>query len=174
MSDDLSAALLATRDKLAEKFGEQVTAEEPFRGQLTVIVPPAALLEVLAFLRDDPALAYAHLSDVTAVDRLPREPRFDLVYHLFSLQERARLVVKVPLAEGVAAPSITGLWSGANYMEREVYDMFGIPFSGHPHLERILTPEGFVGHPLRRDFPIGGEPVAFDIPHRKRFSDAPV
>lgn len=172
--DELSPALTATGTRLADRFGERVVAEEPFRGQLTVRVAAGDLLEVLGFLRDDGQLAYRFLSDVTAVDLLEREPRFDLVYHLFSLATGARLTIKVGLAETQAAPSITGLWSGANFMEREVFDLFGIPFAGHPHLERILTPDGFTGHPLRRDYGIGDEPVQFDLPHRKRFSDAPI
>ncbi len=172
MSDTLSEALQRTREQLAARFGEQITFAEPFRGELTALVPLDAVTAVLTWLRDEPELAYRLLSDVTAVDRLPREPRFDLVYHVFSLSLGARLRVKAAVAEGQAAPTVTGVWSGANFMEREVYDLFGIPFAGHPNLARILTPEGFTGHPLRRDYALGNEPVDFDIPHRKRFSDA--
>ncbi|MCC7491687.1 MAG: NADH-quinone oxidoreductase subunit C [Fimbriimonadaceae bacterium] len=170
--DDLAPALTATLERLRGAFGEQLQPAAALPGNLTLEVPLDLLLPVVRFLRDSEDLAYRHLSDLTAVDRLPRQPRFDMVYHLLSLATAARLRLRVAVAEAVAVPSLTGLWKGANYLEREVFDMFGIPFSGHPNLERILTPDGFEGHPLRRDFSLGSEPVTFDIPHRKRFSDA--
>ncbi|NUP99157.1 MAG: NADH-quinone oxidoreductase subunit C [Armatimonadetes bacterium] len=168
----LNTPLQATRDALLQKFGARVSFQEAFRGDLTAIVARQDLVEVLGFLRAAEGGGYRQLSDLTAVDWLPRQPRFELVYHLFALESGARLRLKTPVDESEPVPSITGLWRGANFMEREVFDMFGIPFEGHPHLERILTPDGFRGHPLRKDFDIGGEEVAFDIPHRKRFSDA--
>jgi len=170
--DDLTSGLVATRDQLAARFGDRVTIAVPWRGELTVEVAPGDLLEVLTFLRDTPELAYRQLSDVTAVDRLPAEPRCAGGYHLLALATGSGLRLKTRGAEREAAPSVTGLWRGANFMEREVFDLFGIPFAGHPNLERILTPDNFTGHPLRKDFPLGDEPVALDIPHRKRFSDA--
>ncbi|MBI2298927.1 MAG: NADH-quinone oxidoreductase subunit C [Armatimonadetes bacterium] len=168
----LSPALEAAQERLAARFGERVEALPAFRGELTIVAQPADVLELLTFLRDDPELDYRLLADVTAVDRQPADPRFEVVYHLFSLSAGARLRIRVPVAETRPVPSVTGLWSGANFMEREVFDMFGIAFQGHPNLQRILTPDEFEGHPLRRDFPIGSIPVTFDIPHRKRFSDA--
>ncbi len=172
--DDLTSGLVATRDQLAARYGDRVVFSDPHRGELTATVAAGDLLEVLAWLRDTPELGYRQLSDVTAVDRLPAEPRFEVVYHLLALATGSRLRLKIRVAEREAAPSVTGLWRGANYMEREVFDLFGIPFAGHPNLERILTPDDYSGHPLRRDFPLGSEPVAFDIPHRKRFSDAAI
>lgn len=168
---ELSETLAQVRDALATQFGERVTFADPFRGDLTAVCGPDTILELLTALRAEP-LGFGMLSDITAVDRLPAEPRFEVVYHLLALASGNRIRVKVRVAEQQAVPSATGHWSGANFMEREVFDMFGIPFSGHPNLTRILTADGMEGHPLRRDFPIGGEPVAFDIPHRKRFSDA--
>ncbi len=169
--DALSESLAQVQVALAARFGERVTWPAPFRGDLTVVCEPGTVVELLTALRAEP-LGFGLLSDVTAVDRLPAEPRFEVVYHLLALATGDRIRVKVRVGEHQAVPSITSLWCGANFMEREVFDMFGIPFSGHPNLERILTPDGFEGYPLRRDFPIGGEPVAFDLPHRKRFSDA--
>ena len=99
------------------------------------------------------------LSDLTAIDylNLARTPRFDVVYHLYSLEHYHRLRLKVPVEEeDCSVESICDLWSGASFMEREVYDMFGIGFSGHPNLERILMPDNWKGHPLRKDFPLGG------------------
>jgi len=168
---ELSETLAQVQAALAAQFGERVSFQEPFRGDLTAVCGPETILDLLAALRAEP-LGFGLLSDVTAVDRLPAVPRFEVVYHLLALATGARIRVKVKVGDAQPVPSITSLWSGANYMEREVFDMFGIPFSGHPNLERILTADGLEGHPLRRDFPIGGEPVAFDIPHRKRFSDA--
>lgn len=169
--DELSPALAETRELLSARWAERIRFLEPFRGELTGVIAATDLHDALAHLRDE--LDYRHLSDITAVDWWPRAPRFEVVYHLFSLTRRARLRLKVPVAEGRSVPSATSLWSGANFMEREVFDIFGIPFSGHPNLQRILTPDDFEGHPLRRDFPIGDVPVDFDIPHRKRFADAP-
>lgn len=169
--DELCPALVGTREALAGTFGSKLTFLPPFRGELSVEVPPNLLRSVLAALRDD--LGYRMLTDITAVDRLGRAtPRFAVCYLVFCLETCARLRLKVLVDEGQAVPSITSLWRGAGFLEREVFDLMGIPFSGHPNLERILTPDDFVGHPLRKDFGIGDEPVAFDIPHRKRFQDA--
>jgi NADH-quinone oxidoreductase subunit C len=156
-------------DRLTARFGERVTVLEPFRGQLAVQLAPADLIEVLSWLR---AAEFKFLADVTAVDRLPAEPRFEVVYHLFGIDPPARLRVKVPVAEAQAVPTLTGLWSGANYSEREVFDLMGIPFSGHPHLTRILMPDDHEGHPLRKDVELGAVEIDFDLPHRKRFSHA--
>lgn len=169
--DALSPAHAALGERLSARFGERVASEPPCRGQWIVAVAPAELLAVLAFARDE--LGLGHLSDVTAVDHLERVPRFDVVYQLAAPQLGVRLTVKTRVAPGEAVPSVTELWAGANYPEREVYDLFGIPFEGHPHLARILLPDEFEGHPLRRDFPLGEVEVDFDIPHRKRFSHAP-
>lgn len=170
--DALSEALSGVQAALAARFGESVTFGEPFRGQLSVVCATGDLLAVLGFLKTEPTLAFAQALDVTAVDHLERSPRFDVVYSLVSLTLGARLWVKVRVDAGQAVPSATGLYSGVNYGEREVYDMFGIPFAGHPNLIRLVLPDDFEGHPLRRDFPIGNIPVDFDLPYRKRFSHA--
>jgi len=170
VTGDHAAAVEAA---LAQAFGDLVGRVPASDGMLTVeLADPARLLDVLSLLRDRDDLRLAHLADITVVDRLPREPRFDVVYHLFSLTPPLRLRLKVALGEGQALASATGLWSGANYSEREVFDLFGIVFEGHPNLERILLPDDYVGFPLRRDHPLGEIEVEFDLPHRKRFGHA--
>ncbi|MCZ6486323.1 MAG: NADH-quinone oxidoreductase subunit C [Acidobacteria bacterium] len=124
-------------------------------GQDTVIIAPSGLLEVARLLKEDPELEYNYLMDLTAVDYWKRRPRFEVVYHFLSLKHNFRIRVKVPVPEpDPKVDSLTSLWSAANWYEREVYDMFGIQFMGHPDLRRILMYPEFEGHPLRKDYPI--------------------
>ena len=135
----------------------------------TLYLPADRVVEVGTFLRDDPELDFALLSWVGGVDYLPRQPRFEVVYHLLSITHNRRFVLKVRLAEDAArVPSVTGVWPTANWHEREAYDFYGIVFDGHPDLTRILLPEDWVGWPLRKDSPLGYEEVAFthNTPHR--------
>ena len=125
-------------------------------GDWTVIVPADRLLEVARFLRDDPATAFDYCSDVTAVDWPPRAQRFDMVYCLYSTRLRQRIRVKVRAAEGDPVPSVVELWPAANWLEREVYDQFGVNIVGHPDLRRILMPDDWQGHPQRKDYPLEG------------------
>lgn len=125
-------------------------------GDWTVIVPAARLLEAARFLRDAPEAAFDFCSDVTASDWPPRPQRFDVVYCLYSTRHRRRVRIKVRAAEGEPVPSVTGLWPAANWLEREVYDMFGVNFTGHPDRRRILMPEDWQGHPQRKDYPLEG------------------
>jgi NADH-quinone oxidoreductase subunit C len=125
-------------------------------------VPGASLVEICTFLRDDPELEFAMLSWIAGVDLLPRDPRFEVVYGLLSLTHNARLTLKVQVAEEQpAVPTVTGVWPTANWHERETFDFYGIAFTGHPDLTRILLPEDWVGWPLRKDSPLGYEEVAF-------------
>jgi NADH-quinone oxidoreductase subunit C len=125
------------------------------RGQAAVSVERARIAEVLPVLRDHPDLDFAMLSDLTAVDYLGCEPRFQVVYHLYSIAHRHRLRVKVGVPESdPTIPSAVPVWKSALWAEREVWDMFGIRFEGHPDLRRILMYEEFVGHPLRKDYPL--------------------
>jgi NADH-quinone oxidoreductase subunit C len=126
-------------------------------GDWSVVVAASRLIEVAAFLRDAPECAFNYLSDLTASD-WPARPgkRFDVILCLYSIGLRQRLRVKVRLAEGDAAPSVTGIWPAANWLEREVYDMFGVSFTGHPDLRRILMPLDWQGHPQRKDYPLEG------------------
>jgi NADH-quinone oxidoreductase subunit C len=128
----------------------------------TIAVPAANLVEVCTFLRDDPELDFAMLSWLGGVDWLPREPRFEVVYSLLSLSRVARLQLKVALpGENPRVASVVGVWPTANWHEREAFDFYGIEFTGHPDLTRILLPEDWVGWPLRKDSPLGYEEVAF-------------
>ena len=154
----MDGAAILTR--LTERFGAQVVATHAQHGDHTAVVTPEALGAVLRFCRDEPGLLFDMLMDLTAVDylRYPgREdgPRFEVVYHLYSVAENHRLRLKVPVEEDAAeVPSAVPLWPIANWYEREVWDMFGIRFAGHPDLRRLLMYEEFVGHPLRKDYPI--------------------
>lgn len=132
-----------------------------FRGEVTLVVDKSLILPILKALREDARLAFNHLSDVTAVDYLEqsREPRFDVVYHLYSHIYFHWIRLRAPVGEAAEEcfiDSACGLWPGANFMERETWDMFGIRFNGHPDPRRLLMPENWEGHPLRKDFPLGG------------------
>ena len=151
------AALL---DEIRARFGAAVVETHDHRGDHTAVVERAALRDVLAFCRDSGALAFDVLMDLTAVDysKFPgREdgPRFEVVYHLYSIAHNHRVRLKVRVEEDDATvPTAVPLWPIANWFEREVWDMFGIRFDGHPDLRRLLMYEEFVGHPLRKDYPI--------------------
>jgi NADH-quinone oxidoreductase subunit C len=125
-------------------------------GDWTVIVAGARFAEACAFLRDQPGCQFDYLSDLTAVDWPAREKRFDLVASLYSTKLRHRVRVKARLAEGETVQSVTGVWPAANWLEREVFDMFGVTFTGHPNLRRMLMPFDWQGHPQRKDYPLEG------------------
>ena len=123
-----------------------------FRGETTVVVQPERLIEVCTFLRDDPALKFDLLSDVSAVDHEPAHPRFAVNYHVYSLENNRSVRLKVWLdGEQPHVSSVTAVWPGANWHEREVWDLMGVKFDGHPDMRRIFLPEDFLGHPLRKD-----------------------
>ena len=126
------------------------------RGELTVEVALASVPGFVEFLKTDSACRFSTLVDITAVDYPDRERRFDVVYHFLSMYQNHRIRVKTAVRESEAVPSITGVHPSANWFEREVFDLFGLLFSGHPDLRRILTDYGFRGHPLRKDFPTTG------------------
>ncbi len=140
---------------LKERFPEGVLAVSVPQGDATVVLLPEFLVRAMEFLKSDPRLDFNVLVDITAVDYGGRSPRFDVVYNLLSLGKKARLRVKVRVdAPEPMVDSLTPLWGSANWLEREVWDMFGIRFAGHPNLKRILLYEEFQGHPLRKDYPI--------------------
>ncbi|MDF1855519.1 NADH-quinone oxidoreductase subunit C [Pseudooceanicola sp.] len=126
------------------------------RGELTVDVAPANIVGLVDFLRADSSCKFSTLVDITGVDYPDRAKRFDVIYHFLSMYQNQRIRLRVSLREDEMAPSITSVHPSANWFEREVFDMFGIIFSGHPDLRRILTDYGFRGHPLRKDFPTSG------------------
>jgi len=128
----------------------------------TLYLPADRLVEVCLFLRDDPGLDFRMLSWVGGVDWLPREPRFDVVYHLLSISKNLRFVLKVGVAdENPRVPTVSSVWPTANWHERETFDFYGIRFTGHPDLTRILLPDDWEGWPLRKDSPLGYQEVAF-------------
>ena len=129
-----------------------------YRGETTIVVPKELLRATAQQCRDNPALNFNLLSDATCVDRFPVEPRFELNYHLLSIprRERVRLRTSVSIQHAVI-DSLVPLWPAANWLEREIFDLFGIRFEGHPDLRRILLPDDFEGAPLRRDFPVEGK-----------------
>jgi NADH-quinone oxidoreductase subunit C len=130
-----------------------------FRGRGTLLVEPASIRTVLTFLRER---GYAFMASLHGLDHYPEEPRLSVVYELLDMQRVDRITVKLRLpTDAPEVDSVTPEWPTANHQEREVYDMFGVIFKGHPDLRRILMPEDYEGHPQRRDFPIGGEPVIF-------------
>ena len=128
-----------------------------FRGEITVVIRREHLRRIAEFLCAEPGLEFNFLSDISAVDRFPAEPRFELNYHLLSIANRQtlRLRVRVPGADP-AVDSMTPVWPTANWHEREAYDLFGVRFEGHPELRRILMPDAWEGHPLRKDYPVEG------------------
>lgn len=141
---------------LKEKFAGKIVDSHSFQGDETIIIAREEISDLFHFLKQDSHLEFNFLMDITAVDHLgKKEPRFEVVYHLYSLSRNHRLRVKVPVPEeDPVVDSLTPLWKGANWLEREVWDLFGIRFRGHPDLRRILLYEEFQGHPLRKDYPV--------------------
>jgi NADH-quinone oxidoreductase subunit C len=152
MSDALRE--LATHIEL--KRPDCVVSWEVAHGELTMTVALSSLVRFVEFLRDDSNARFSTLVDITAVDRPEREARFDVVYHFLSMYRNHRIRLKAAVREDEMVPSLVAVHPSANWFEREVFDMFGILFSGHPDLRRILTDYGFRGHPLRKDFPTTG------------------
>ena len=136
---------------------EAVAGLISFRGELTVVVYREHLRPLAEFMISDPDLAFTFLSDVTGVDRFPIEPRFELNYHLLSLSRRETICLRVRLSgEDAVIQSVVPVWPTANWHEREIFDLFGIRFEGHPHLRRMLLPDDWEGYPLRKDYPVEG------------------
>jgi len=150
-----------TQKKLKEKFPDSILEVIEFRGELTFIIKKKDLIKICEFFKSDPDLKYNFLSDVCGVDFPEREKRFEIVYNLYSIPNQLRVRLKVKVGEDESVSSVTLVWSGADWMEREVYDMFGVKFENHPDLRRILMPDNWVGHPLRKDFPLTREEVTF-------------
>ena len=152
----MSTALKELGGFIEAKRPDCVISWEVERGELTVSVAPSNIRGLVEFLKTEPTCRFTSLVDITAVDWPQRARRFDVVYHFLSMHQNHRIRLRVPIREDDTVPSITGVHPSANWFEREVFDMFGILFSGHPDLRRILTDYGFRGHPLRKDFPTTG------------------
>lgn len=151
-----NSALAELAAYLEGKRAAAVMATEVAFGELTVTIQPAHLESFVQFLKEDAACRFSSLVDITAVDHPDSDPRFTLVYHFLSMYQNQRIRVKMAVADGAITPSICAIHPAANWFEREVFDMFGLMFSGHPDLRRLLTDYGFRGHPLRKDFPTTG------------------
>ena len=164
-----------SNEKLAElathinaRQSDSVRSASANTGELAVAVTAPALVGFAEFLKFDPKCLFTTLVDITAVDYPGREKRFDVVYHLLSMELNQRVRVKAEVRDAEPVPSIMSVHPSANWFEREVFDMYGIPFSGHPDLRRILTDYGFRGHPLRKDFPLTGyTEVRYDEEQKK-------
>ena len=144
-------------EKLKKEYSEKILEEYVFRGDLNVVVKPGDIPEICRFLKTEPELKFNFLSCITAADYLgKRDLRFEVVYVLFSIPNHTRIIVKTRVNDGQEIQTLTSLWDTANWQEREVYDMFGIRFTNHPDLRRILTWEDFPAHPLRKDYPLRG------------------
>jgi len=150
-SEPWSSPLL---DELQKELPGAILEAVTFRNMPTLSVAKEFLLSVCHFLKGEAGGAYTLLTDETAVDYPKREKRFDIVCHLYSFQRNDRLRLKVVVGEGEKVPSLVGVWPTANWLEREVYDMFGVVYEGHPDLKRILLPDEWIGHPLRKDYDI--------------------
>jgi NADH-quinone oxidoreductase subunit C len=169
-----------TQERVDERLraafpGASITRQEgPAVRDYTLFVSADKIVEICTFLRDDPELEFALLSFVAGVDLMPRTPRFEVVYSLLSLTHNQRFTLKVDLPdENPRVPTVCGVWPTANWHERETYDFYGIEFTGHPDLTRILLPDQWVGWPLRKDSPLGYQEVAFTHNTPNRTKPAP-
>jgi NADH-quinone oxidoreductase subunit C len=149
-------ALTALNAYVATKLGDAITESKISYGELTLRARPEKIIEVLRFLRDDPECRFVCFTDLCGADYPQRERRFDVVYHLLSPYKNHRIRVKIDADEESTVPSVIEVFPAADWFEREVFDLYGVLFSGHPDLRRILTDYGFSGHPLRKDFPLTG------------------
>lgn len=160
-------------DTIQEKFADSVLERIEFRGEITLMIKPESLLEIAQYLRDTDGLEFNMLTDVAGADYYPDEPRFGISYVLFSLSDNVRLRLKLRIEEDVEVDSMTGLYPGANWMEREIFDMFGVRFKNHPDMRRILMPFDWTGHPQRKDYPLGYEEVQFTFNYDRVQSKKP-
>ncbi len=144
---------------LSANFPDEVTQISEFRGDTTVTIKPGRIREICTFLRDNPETLFKYCSVVAGIDYYPASPRFAVVYNLYSHKDHSRLTLKAFLTDDVAPviDSVTPVWNGADWHERETFDMYGIRFQGHPNLKRILLPESWAGFPLRKEYPQRGQ-----------------
>ncbi len=145
-------------EKIKGRFKDYIIEHSEFRGELSITVKKEKLVELMNFLKNDPELLFDYLVLVTAVDFPERDERFDIVYELRSLPHKMIMRVKTRTKDGEPVDSVSSIWHSANWDEREVFDMFGVKFNNHPDLRRILMPEDWEGHPLRKEYPLKGKP----------------
>lgn len=148
--------------KIKAALGEDIQSGDVVLGDVVIHVLPVSLVKVLTFLKEDPDLVFDYLCDIRGVDYLDRDPRFEAVYEFHSIEKSYSLRVRVGLPEeNPTLPTVTGIWKSAIYPERELYDMFGFTITGLTNLKRLIMPDGWVGHPLRKDYPLTTEDVVF-------------
>jgi NADH-quinone oxidoreductase subunit C len=152
----MDEALHQHAETIADALKGSLVAHSIAFGELTVTIAAGDIVAAVKTLRDDERCRYFSIIDITAIDWPGRERRFDVVYHLLSPSHNRRIRVKIEVGEAKPVPSIIGVFPGADWFEREVYDLYGVPFTGHPDMRRLLTDYGFEGHPLRKDFPLTG------------------
>jgi len=152
----MSEALNELAAYIREKLGGRVQDATVAFGELTIGVEPGDVVDVATFLKNDVQCQFVSIIDVSGADYPAREKRFDVVYHLLSPRQNQRIRLRVMTDEDTPVPSVTGVFPGADWYERETYDLYGVLFTGHPDLRRLLTDYGFDGHPLRKDFPLTG------------------
>ena len=150
------AEIDSTVEKLKERFPSSLLGVTTFRGEVTLTIAKKDIYPICKFLYSEPGLEYRFLTDLCGLDYFPGSPRFEVVYFLCSMKSNRRLRLKVRVGEGEAVFSVESIWKAANWLEREVYDLFGISFENHPDLRRILLWDGYEGHPLRKDYPVEG------------------
>jgi NADH-quinone oxidoreductase subunit C len=154
-------------NKLNTQFKDSIESVSEFRNELTLYIKKDDIVKVCQFLRDDAELRFDSLRDVCGADQFTPNNRFEVIYNLYSLKNKFRLRLKIRVDENdIHVPTVTSVWQTANFEEREVYDMFGIIFDGHPDLRRIYMPEEFEYHPLRKDFPVMGIPGSLPLPRK--------
>ena len=168
MSENIQASMNAhILERLSEQCPGLVEQSNEFRGELTIIAKKSDLMTLCRVLRDDVALRFDSIRDICGADYYRPDDRFEVIYNLYSLSRKSRLRLKVRVDESdLHVPSVTGIWAGANWMERETYDMYGIEFDGHPDPRRIYMPEEFEHFPLRKDFPLMGIPGSLPLPRK--------
>jgi NADH-quinone oxidoreductase subunit C len=170
--EEIAGFLMKTVGRLESRFPEHIVERKEFRGETTIVVKPAGIFEIAKFLRDDSELLYRHLADITCVDHLHLDMslgRFAVVYHFYSFKHGGRLRLKAFLPEhDPQIDSLAPLWHTADWLEREVYDMFGVVFRNHPDLRRILMPEDSIHFPLRKDYPLTGRGERESFPYVTR------
>lgn len=170
----MSAALEEFGASISAAAGPAVLAHEVAFGELTLVASGEGIVALMRYLRDDPRCRFETLVDICGVDYPQREKRFEVVYHLLSMRLNQRIRVKVLTDEATPVPSLTGVFPCADWFEREAFDMYGILFSGHPDLRRLLTDYGFTGYPLRKDFPLTGHVEVRYDPEQQRVVYEPV
>jgi NADH-quinone oxidoreductase subunit C len=153
--------------RVQERFGPAVLVASEYSGELTLVIAKTSIVEVCQFLRDDPEMRFDSIRDICGADYYRPEERYEVVYNLYSIPHRARVRLKVRVEESdLHVPTLTGVYAGAAWMEREAYDMYGILFDGHPDLRRMYLPEEFEYYPLRKDFPLMGIPGSLPLPRK--------